>query len=100
MPKKIDHSSRSHALLSASKAELWLNCPASAMANEQYPQERSEYAQEGTVAHEVAEVYARTALDRGGHSQLDADLSALRAKWGDGVITGEMLECAQGYAVY
>lgn len=100
MPKKIDHSSRSHALLSASKAELWLNCPASAMANEQYPQERSEYAQEGTVAHEVAEVYARAALDKAGHSQLDADLNALRAKWGDGVITGEMLECAQGYATY
>ena len=30
--RKIDHQSRSHALLSASGAELWLNCPGSAIA--------------------------------------------------------------------
>jgi len=99
MAKKIDHKSRGHALLSASKAELWLNCPASAMANEQYEEEASEYAQEGTIAHEVAEVYARACLNKSGHSQLDADLNELRAKWGE-AITGEMLECAQGYAAY
>ena len=97
--KKIDHGSRSHALLSASGAELWLNCPASALANEQYAQETSEYAQEGTIAHEVAEVYAKACLDKAGHSQLDAELNELRAKWGE-AITGEMLECAAGYAAY
>ena len=30
MPKKINHAARAHALLSASGAELWLHCPASA----------------------------------------------------------------------
>lgn len=100
MPKKIDHKSRSHALLSASGAELWLNCPASAVANEQYPDETSEYAQEGTIAHEVAQVYAEAITGQTGHSALDADLNELRAKWGAEAITGEMLECAESYADY
>lgn len=100
MAKKIDHKSRAHALLSASGAELWLNCPASAVANEQYPDEASTYAQEGTIAHEVAQVYAEAFLHHTGHSALDADLEALRAKWGAEAITGEMLECAEGYAAY
>lgn len=99
MSKKIDHKSRSHALLSASGAELWLNCPASAVANEQYEDEGSEYAQEGTIAHEVAQVYAEAYRDRAGCSQLDASLKELRAKWGD-QITGEMIECAEAYAAY
>lgn len=96
----IDHQSRGHALLSASGAELWLNCPASALANAQYPNESSEYAQEGTIAHEVAQVYAEAYLNHAGHSELDAGLEALRHKWGEEAITGEMLECAEGYAAY
>lgn len=100
MSKTIDHKSRAHALLSASSAELWLNCPASAVANEQYPNEDTAYTQEGTIAHEVAQVYAETALRHSGHSDLDAGLNELRAKWGAEAITGEMLECAEGYASY
>lgn len=99
MAKKIDHKSRAHALLSASSAELWLNCPASAVANEQYADESSEYALEGTIAHEVAQVYAENYRDQAGHSELDAALRELRAKWGE-AITGEMLECAEAYAAY
>lgn len=99
MPKKINHAARAHALLSASGAELWLHCPASAVANEQYPNEGNEYTQEGTIAHEVAQVYAEAARDKSGHSELDAALKALRAKW-DGAVTGEMLECAEAYAAY
>lgn len=100
MTKTIDHQSRDHALLSASGAELWLNCPASAIANEQYPNEGTEYTQEGTIAHEVAQVYAEAVLNVAGHSELDAGLEALRRKWGEAAITGEMLECAEGYAAY
>lgn len=100
MAKTIDHKSREHALLSASSAELWLNCPASAVANEQYPNTDTVYTQEGTIAHEVAQVYAEAYLHHSGHSELDAQLNALRAKWGDEAITGEMLECAEGYAAY
>ena len=99
MSKKINHATRAHALLSASSAEIWLNCPASAVANEQYPNEENEYTQEGTIAHEVAQVYAEAARDRSGRSELDAALKELRARW-EGALTGEMLECAEAYASY
>lgn len=99
MSKKIDHKSRGHALLSASGAELWLNCPASAVANEQYEDEGSEYALEGTIAHEVAQIYAEAFRDKAGHAELDLAMRELRAKWGD-AITGEMIECAEAYAEY
>lgn len=99
MAKRIDHASRAHALLSASGAELWLHCPASALACEQYPNEGSVYTQEGTIAHEVAQAYAEAARDKAGRSELDAEMQRLRAKW-DGAITGEMLECAEAYAAY
>ena len=57
-----DHSKRAHALLSASSAHRWLACTPSAVAAEMYPNESSEFAHEGTLAHEVAEQIAREAL--------------------------------------
>lgn len=50
------HNQRAHALLGASKASQWLNCPPSAVLQESVPDSESEYAKEGTVAHELAEV--------------------------------------------
>ena len=100
MAKTIDHASRDHALLSASSAELWLNCPGSALANAQYADEASDYAKEGTVAHEVAEAYVHSTLMRTSHSELAAALDGLREKWGADAVTREMLECAEGYAAY
>lgn len=82
----IDHASRAHALLSASSAHRWLNCPASAVAAEAYPDQDTEFTREGTRAHEVAEATARG-------KQLDHSV------FEDGV-TAEMIECAQGYACY
>lgn len=58
MSDKIDHSSRQHALLSASSAHRWLACPSSAVAAEAYPNEGTEFTREGTRAHEVAEAVA------------------------------------------
>lgn len=56
---KIDHASRSHALLGASGAHKWLNCTPSARLEEQFPDTTSEYAKEGTLAHEIAELKLR-----------------------------------------
>lgn len=57
-PKK--HADRSHALLSASGASRWLNCTPSAKLEEQYGEKTfSPYAAEGTLAHELAELYIR-----------------------------------------
>ncbi|GIQ63599.1 hypothetical protein PACILC2_21670 [Paenibacillus cisolokensis] len=56
------HSERAHALLSASKAAQWINCPPSARLQERLPDKRSEYADQGTVAHELAELKLRRRL--------------------------------------
>lgn len=55
----INHSERMHAVLSASGAEKWLNCPPSARLEESYTDTSSPYAKEGTLAHELAEFKAR-----------------------------------------
>lgn len=58
MTKENDHSKRDHALLSASSAARWLACPPSAAAAELYPRTGNAYTREGTLAHQVAEIYA------------------------------------------
>ena len=48
-----------HALLGASSAHRWLNCPPSARLGEQFPDTASDYAAAGTLAHAMAELKAR-----------------------------------------
>jgi hypothetical protein len=45
-----------HARLSASGSKKWLNCPGSLRLEEQFPDEGSSYAAEGTAAHALAEL--------------------------------------------
>ena len=78
-----DHKSRAHALLSASSSARWLACPPSAVAAEAYPAQDTEYTREGTLAHEVAELYAR------------GDRTAAARD-----ITQEMIDCAESYRDY
>lgn len=53
----MGHSERSHAILSASGASRWLNCTPSARLEEEYGKRTgSVFTQEGTLAHEMAEV--------------------------------------------
>lgn len=60
----VDHSQRDHALLSASGANRWLNCPPSARLEDKQKQTtRSVFAQEGTLAHEFADVMLRHKAD-------------------------------------
>ena len=51
----VKHSTRSHAKHSASSSERWLACPPSAKLNAEIPDVTTEYAKEGTCAHELAE---------------------------------------------
>jgi len=44
-----------HSLLSPSSSHRWIACPPSARLTENYPDSSSGYAQEGTLAHHVAE---------------------------------------------
>lgn len=55
MPKLINHSERGHAVLSPSSSERWLNCTPSARLADAAGSKTSEYAEEGTTAHELAE---------------------------------------------
>lgn len=85
-----NHRERDHALLSASSAYRWLECPPSAVAAELYPPTETEFAAEGTLAHEVAEAIARGVTDK--------QLAQLRKDTPS--ITTEMVECAEAYRDY
>lgn len=50
---------REHAVLSASSAKKWLNCPPSARLEDTLPDSKSEYSEEGTLAHEICELKLR-----------------------------------------
>ena len=43
-----------HAILSASSSKRWLNCTPSARLEQNFPNESSVYAEEGTAAHALA----------------------------------------------
>lgn len=81
---------REHALLSASSAHRWLECPPSAVAAERYTDTGSDFAAEGTLAHEVAEAVAS-----GKHLPENEARDGIH----DGV-TVEMIEHAKGYRDY
>lgn len=85
-----NHADREHAMLSASSAHRWLNCPPSAVASEAYPDQDTEFTREGTLAHEVAEMVAadRNLPENGDFNDLD------------GHVTREMIECAVSYRDY
>lgn len=54
---------KKHAKLSASGSARWLNCPGSVKAEENYPDETSSFAIEGTFAHELADMCLSKGLD-------------------------------------
>ncbi len=55
---------RAHAKLSASGSKKWLTCTPSAKLEEQFPDEQSSFAAEGTFAHAVFEQELLTRLGR------------------------------------
>lgn len=90
MTENIDHSSRAHAVLSASSSSRWIKCPPSAVAATMYPSTETEYTKEGTLAHEVAEWVASGKSKKGPSLKKGVD---------DGITT-EMLQCARAYSDY
>lgn len=79
-----------HAFLSPSSSVRWYFCPPSAHLCEQFPDQGSVYAAEGTEAHKLCEFLLKQAL---GKECVDPRPS-LR------YYTEEMEEAAQGYAQY
>lgn len=56
---QIAHAERAHALLSASASKRWLSCTPSVRLEENFPETTSTFAEEGTLAHEIAELKLR-----------------------------------------
>jgi hypothetical protein len=56
MAEEVNHGQRAHAKLSASGSAKWLGCPASVGMEAGYKDSTSVFAQEGTAAHEVADL--------------------------------------------
>jgi len=81
---------KGHALLSASSSERWLHCPPSARLCESYDDKGSNYAAEGTDAHELCEYKLRRALG------MEAKDPTENLTW----FNEEMADCASGYAAY
>ena len=59
---------KAHALLSASGAGRWINCPPSARMEENLPDTESEFAREGTLAHSLCELKLRKLFTEPGMS--------------------------------
>lgn len=98
MAKTNDHSSRAHALLSASSAERWLNCPPSAVAAKAYVNEGTDFTREGTLAHEVAEDVARVQVVE--RRLKDWEVAREKCTPAEAQQLAEMIEYAKGYADY
>lgn len=86
-----------HALLSASGAHRWLECTPSAQLELQFPQSTSEYAEEGTAAHELCELTARYWLGEISEAEHENQRDELaKGKY----YNAEMQECANDYAKF
>lgn len=94
-----NHSQRSHALLSASGAGRWLNCTPSAKLEDEYGEKKSSvYAEEGTLAHELSELYLRKdTLNSISEQDFDQRLEEIMA---NGLFNEEMLEVVPIYTDY
>ncbi|MBT2288000.1 DUF2800 domain-containing protein [Paenibacillus albidus] len=58
------HASRAHAKLSASGSKRWLSCPPSAELESHFEETTSDFAEEGTAAHELSEIWLKYHLSQ------------------------------------
>lgn len=97
--KMQPHSQRKHALLSASGASRWLNCPPSAKLEETHGEKKSSvYAEEGTLAHELAELYlSKDVLNCITEQEFESRLETIMAH---NLFNEEMLDVVPMYTDY
>lgn len=97
--KLPNHTLRSHALLSASGASRWLNCTPSAKLEEEYGEKKSSiFADEGTLAHELSELYLkRDALGIISEQEFDSFFEEIIS---NELFNEEMLEAVPMYTDY
>ncbi len=95
---KVPTVEAAHALLSASGAERWLNCTPAPRLEEQFPDTKSEYAAEGSLAHTIAELKLRKQfIDRISTRKFNSALKTLK---GSERYQDEMLRYTDEYIDY
>lgn len=88
---------KKHALLSASGAHRWLACTAAPHFEENFPDGTSPYAEEGTLAHAICELYARKKFADITTRRFNSELKKLQAHE---MYSDEMLRTADAYVTY
>jgi len=76
--KEGAHRQRAHALLSASGASRWIACTPSSRLEEGFENKSSSFAEEGTLAHEFAEINLKFDLDLIDHEKYHEQSSFLK----------------------
>ena len=79
-----------HAVLSASSSKMWIACPPAARLNAAAADTSSEYAQQGSEAHQLAEFKVKHSL---GDNIQDPTESLT-------YFDNEMADCTDSYALY
>ena len=87
----------SHALLSPSSAHRWLKCTAAPRYEENFPCGTSDYAEEGTLAHSVCELYARKKFTVMSNRKFNSALKKLQE---NPLFSEEMIHTAEVYVEY
>ena len=83
-----------HAILSASGASRWLACPPSARLEQNYPNKSSEFAQEGTLAHELGELGLKKNLELISTRKYNSEFKKIEA---DKLFTKDMPDYVEVY---
>lgn len=99
MSEQISHSDRAHALLSPSGSHRWMHCTPSARLEENLPESTSSAAEEGTVAHELAE-YALDMYLKGEYVPLLDELPAPKHIAANRYYSSEMDKYVTDYVCY
>lgn len=97
--KVVDHSTRAHALLSASGASRWINCtPSARLEDAEGKRQDTVFTREGTLAHEVAELFVRHDVTKDINDTEFSDRFSELQK--DELYKDEMIGHAETYADY
>ena len=86
-----------HAVLSASGAKKWLNCPGAKALEKLFPDTTTEYAEEGTLAHALAEAKVKYELGQITKAKYAKEVKKIEES---PLYSGEMEEHTEGYKEY
>lgn len=96
----MGHAERDHAILSPSSAKRWINCTPSALLAEAAGSKTSVYAEEGTLAHEIAE-YALTKYLEGAYDPIiDEGMPIREEHFQNPLFSIDMANCIRKYCDY